>query len=175
RCRTPIDKVDDVFYQNGATFTVTRESCSAGNIPSFMGQITCEIVTEANYRITVKTADVSWWKFAGTDGGLKLYMYGSNGNIGKIILHGGFEPGDEDLTKGQFVDVGEIFKIRLGVKALSLTYDKWKPESVQIEDDARGVYYTFKHDWNEIDDTSIILYPVDEALCLTCYPILTLF
>ncbi|XP_052788164.1 sushi, von Willebrand factor type A, EGF and pentraxin domain-containing protein 1-like isoform X5 [Mya arenaria] len=45
RCRTPIDKVDDVFYQNGATFTVTRESCSAGNIPSFMGQITCEIVT----------------------------------------------------------------------------------------------------------------------------------
>ncbi|WAR31149.1 hypothetical protein MAR_033691 [Mya arenaria] len=117
KCRAPTDNGNDAFYQNGATYNVTHESCSNENIPSFKGQITCE---------------------NGTDGEVYLYMYGSNWNSGKIILHGAFEAGDEDLTEGQFVNVGEISDIRLGVNARHSNFDGWKPESVHIEDDSRG-------------------------------------
>ncbi|WAR31170.1 DAF2-like protein, partial [Mya arenaria] len=168
-CEAPIDNGNDAFYRNGTTYTVTHESCSGGNIPSFKGLITCvngrwseqvSCLRGASYRITVKTADIKWSVGEGTDGEVYLHMYGSNGNSGKIILHGEFEAGDEDLTVGLCFDVGEISKIKLGVNALSFSYDGWKPESVQIEDVSRGVYYAFKHDLTEVDDTSIILYPV---------------
>ncbi|WAR10866.1 hypothetical protein MAR_035942 [Mya arenaria] len=41
-CQAPIDKGNNAIYRNGATFTVTHDSCTDGNVPSFKGQITCE-------------------------------------------------------------------------------------------------------------------------------------
>ncbi|XP_052788633.1 neurogenic locus notch homolog protein 1-like [Mya arenaria] len=157
-CQAPIDKGNDAFYRNGAIYTVTRESCSGGNVPSFKGQITCTI-----YRIRVKTADY-WGPGECTEGEVYLYMYGSKGDSGKIIVHGTFEPGDEDHTMGHFVDVRKISKIQLGVKARSLAGDGWIPESVLIIDVSRKEYYKFIHG-AEIDDTSIFLYPL-----ASCYP-----
>ncbi|WAR31175.1 hypothetical protein MAR_033717, partial [Mya arenaria] len=94
-----------------------------------------------------------------TEGEVYLYMYGSKGDSGKIIVHGTFEPGDEDHTMGHFVDVRKISKIQLGVKARSLAGDGWIPESVLIIDVSRKEYYKFIHG-AEIDDTSIFLYPL---------------
>ncbi|XP_052788628.1 uncharacterized protein LOC128223387 [Mya arenaria] len=172
RCQAPIDKQIYAFYRNGDTYNVTDESCSNGNIPSFKGQITCKsgrwseqvsCLRGTNYRIRVKTADY-WTTGEGTDGEVYLYMYGFEVNSGKIILHGEFEAGDEDLTYGYFVDVGKIIKIQLGVKARSLTRDGWTPASVLIEDVSRREYYKFVHG-AEIDDTSIFLNPA-----ASCYP-----
>ncbi|WAR31152.1 hypothetical protein MAR_033694, partial [Mya arenaria] len=142
-CQAPIEKGNDALYRNGATYTVSHESCSGGNIPSFKGQITCvngrwseqvSCLGGASYRITVKTANIKWSTGEGTDREVYLYMYGSKGNSSKIILHGRFEAGYNDITVGHFVDVGEINKIRIGVKALHSRFAGWKLESVLIED-----------------------------------------
>ncbi|XP_052788132.1 uncharacterized protein LOC128222973 isoform X2 [Mya arenaria] len=114
----------------------------------------------ARYRITVKTADIKWWTGEGTDGEVYLYMYGSKGSSGKIILDGKFEAGYKDIIVGDFVDVGEINKIQIGVKALHSRFDGWKLESVLIEDVSRSAYYNFIHNLSEIDNTSILLHRV---------------
>ncbi|XP_052788167.1 sushi, von Willebrand factor type A, EGF and pentraxin domain-containing protein 1-like isoform X2 [Mya arenaria] len=121
-CQAPIDKGNNAIYRNGATFNVTHDSCSDGNVPSFKGQITCEngrwseqirCLRGARYRITVKTADFKWYTGEGTDGEVYLYMYGSKGSSGKIILDGKFEAGYKDIIVGDFVDVGELPVVRL--------------------------------------------------------------
>ncbi|XP_052788169.1 uncharacterized protein LOC128222986 isoform X3 [Mya arenaria] len=168
-CQAPIDKGNNAIYRNGATFNVTHDSCSDGNVPSFKGQITCEngrwseqirCLRGARYRITVKTADFKWYTGEGTDGEVYLYMYGSKGSSGKIILDGKFEAGYKDIIVGDFVDVGEINKIQIGVKALHSRFDGWKLESVLIEDVSRSAYYNFIHNLSEIDNTSILLHRV---------------
>ncbi|XP_052788136.1 uncharacterized protein LOC128222974 isoform X3 [Mya arenaria] len=158
-CQAPIEKGNDALYRNGATYTVSHESCSGGNIPSFKGQITCvngrwseqvSCLGGASYRITVKTANIKWSTGEGTDREVYLYMYGSKGNSSKIILHGRFEAGYNDITVGHFVDVGEINKIRIGVKALHSRFAGWKLESVLIEDVSKSAYYKFLHNLSEI-------------------------
>ncbi|WAR31157.1 hypothetical protein MAR_033699, partial [Mya arenaria] len=161
-CQAPIDKGNDAFYRNGDTYTVTHESCSGGNIPSLKGQITCvnghwseqvSCLKGASYSITVKTAD-DW--FAGTNGEVYLYMYGSIENSGKIILHGEFEAGDVDLTNGHFVDVGKIKRIVLS----SGRYVYWLPDYVTIHVEDTDDLYVFRYSIrNYILDGSTVLYP----------------
>ncbi|XP_052812748.1 uncharacterized protein LOC128240247 isoform X2 [Mya arenaria] len=164
-CQAPIDKGNNAIYRNGATFTVTHDSCTDGNVPSFKGQITCEngrwseqirCLRAPSFRIRVKTAD--YRTHNGAQQNVHLKIYGSKDTADWTKLNQTFERGritDEWLITR---NIGKIKRIVLSTGKSNL----WKPDYVTIHDEDTDDLYVFRYNRREyIHDRTITLYPED--------------
>ncbi|KAH9519113.1 Lipoxygenase y domain-containing protein 1 [Bulinus truncatus] len=124
-----------------------------------MGKI---VVEKTNYKVMVKTSDVSG---AGTDANIYIILFGAFGDSGEIHLKNSethkhpFERNQEDVfTIKNILSLGELSKLRVwhdnkGIGAA------WHLASIKVEDEKTGKVFTFVCDkWlsKSEDDKQII-------------------
>jgi len=79
----------------------------------------------------VKTADIAWSKWEGTDGEVYIDIHGSEGSSGRLVLHGGFEEGQLDINDDNnklMKNLGEVVLPYLNLEAFAYRYCAFIPQ-----------------------------------------------